>query len=669
MKSMRRLMLAVLLSLSYLACGGDEGAPDKSPGSEPKEEEEEEEKLPERGTLAVLLHGLPKEVQAMVSVVGPDGAELVLAAGTLLEGLEVGTYRVEASARTADTMRYTPEPSSTEVEVEKDETTTVEIVYTATERELFEVHAKTVVVPHFGRANLVVDVERPDDWEGSLMVRAEDLPAGYSANEVMVGETSTVALLHIDSDGSARSLLPFTIRIVGEGGGKTKETEVTIRPALLVFEKEEGVPGSLQSLVEALAEIDEPEVPTIGFDEGVFGEPSALVFSSTLLIRDDVVIQGIWDGQAPRIFIEGNGEEFTLLKVSGSTVEIREMGFRNGKAPFGALMENAGTLTLRKTHLIAGQATGAGGGIHSQGELHVEDSVIEGCTADTGGGIYNYSQKPMTIHRTQFLGNEAHFDGGGIFAQADKLEVTESRFFANKATRQGGGLFLSGSSFVISSLIEENEAVSVGGGGIYSLGGLFLLSSTLRGNKSESAGGGMISGGKDYVANSTFAENWADGLGGALMVKHSADATVIHTTIADNKSKSVGGLFSQEATLTLLATIIYGNWAEGMNSDIIFDGGTYVSHGYNMFGEDDDTLPLIHETDSFQVDPNLESLADNGGPTPTMALRSWSAAIDTIPICAAFLLPDSFENFLEFDQRGFPRPAGEGCDPGAFELQ
>jgi autotransporter family porin len=62
----------------------------------------------------------------------------------------------------------------------------------------------------------------------------------------------------------------------------------------------------------------------------------------------------------------------------------------------------------------------------------------------------------------------------------------------------------------------------------------------------------------------------------------------------------------------------------------------------------------------------LGPLADNGGPTPTHALLSGSPAIDRIPVedCVdADGLP------VTEDQRGEPRPAGDGCDVGAFEVQ
>ena len=56
-------------------------------------------------------------------------------------------------------------------------------------------------------------------------------------------------------------------------------------------------------------------------------------------------------------------------------------------------------------------------------------------------------------------------------------------------------------------------------------------------------------------------------------------------------------------------------------------------------------------------DPKLGPLADNGGPTLTMALLPGSPAIDA---GNTSLAPTT-------DQRGFPRPAGLAADIGAFE--
>ena len=58
------------------------------------------------------------------------------------------------------------------------------------------------------------------------------------------------------------------------------------------------------------------------------------------------------------------------------------------------------------------------------------------------------------------------------------------------------------------------------------------------------------------------------------------------------------------------------------------------------------------------TNPKLLPLANNGGPTLTMALASDSPAIDWIP---AALAPST-------DQRGVHRPYGSASDVGAFEV-
>jgi hypothetical protein len=68
-------------------------------------------------------------------------------------------------------------------------------------------------------------------------------------------------------------------------------------------------------------------------------------------------------------------------------------------------------------------------------------------------------------------------------------------------------------------------------------------------------------------------------------------------------------------------------------------------------------LTLSHNLITDAPDPFLGPLADNGGPTPTMALLPGSPAIDAgVPVAG-----------VTTDQRGIPRPQGTAPDIGAFE--
>ena len=79
------------------------------------------------------------------------------------------------------------------------------------------------------------------------------------------------------------------------------------------------------------------------------------------------------------------------------------------------------------------------------------------------------------------------------------------------------------------------------------------------------------------------------------------------------------------------------------------------SGGLNV--DSDGTCAAVSPSLNFTVimDPKLDPLADNGGPTLTHLPQPDSPLIDMGTICE----PN--------DQRGFPRPAGRDCDIGAVE--
>jgi hypothetical protein len=215
-----------------------------------------------------------------------------------------------------------------------------------------------------------------------------------------------------------------------------------------------------------------------------------------------------------------------------------------------------------------------------------------------------------------------------------------------------GGLFNAGSANLLNDTVALNSAIG-GNGGPGGAGG----------NSTAWNGGGGIggAGGKGgagcggvcdlsgllQVTNCTVASNSAvAGLGGnggppGLPVGAPRGAT-------GNNGVSVGGLsiFSCVFANTLLA----GNSPTNCLGATIDVGHNLSSDGSCAFGG----MGSMNNQD-----PRLGPLANNGGPTFTMALLPGSPGIDA---GSAFRAPAT-------DQRGVPRPQGPGVDIGAFEYQ
>lgn len=208
-------------------------------------------------------------------------------------------------------------------------------------------------------------------------------------------------------------------------------------------------------------------------------------------------------------------------------------------------------------------------------------------------------------------------------------------------------MFVRGTATIIGSTIEGNVADGDGGGLFKPIQRycvdhnttLAILDSTLSGNSAGGARGGFVSERPTTLANSTVA--FDTGALGALMFR-----------LANLQCDQGPG------TLDLERSIIAGNLAGDAPSyaaDLDAED-TFAVTGA-MAADAAITLP----GDTLDADPQLLPLADNGGPTQTLALSAGSPAIDTGNNAAA----------LDFDQRGdgYPRVVGAAADIGAFEVQ
>lgn len=242
----------------------------------------------------------------------------------------------------------------------------------------------------------------------------------------------------------------------------------------------------------------------------------------------------------------------------------------------------------------------------------------------------------------------------------------------------GGGIFNLGTLTLNQVVVRDNEA-NTGSGGIRNDGTLSLVRSVLAGNVAQGSSGGGLGNTQmtstATLTNSSVYGNTAVLDGGGVWVNLGA-VTMNSTTVSGNTADSDaddngegGGI--RGSGLTLRNTIVAGNndnSSTTVHPDCL---GSFTSGGYNLIQVVTAGCSFTANNDVTGVSPILGAPADNGGPTPTLALLPGSPAIDAGNPAGC----TDGTTALTTDQRGEPRPAdGEQdgaarCDIGAYEHQ
>jgi Ca2+-binding RTX toxin-like protein len=272
---------------------------------------------------------------------------------------------------------------------------------------------------------------------------------------------------------------------------------------------------------------------------------------------------------------------------------------------------------------------GGGGNVVTAGSGATINGAPTPMTTSSGGAVNN--QGNLTITQCDLVGNVAGglYSYGGAIANSGTLTLNASTLSGNSATATagfggGGAVYNTGTLTLVDSTVANNTVATVapvgglgtspnlgGGGGILNLGTLTASASTLAGNSAP------VGGGIDSTSS------------GKVTLKDTIVATDSAATAAD-----ISGVVSGNNNLVGVSTGLSGIANGDANANRV---GTLAA-------------PL---------NPLLGTLANYGGPVPTMALLTGSPA----------LAHGAAITGVTIDGRSLPRPTTTAPDIGAFQSQ
>jgi hypothetical protein len=368
----------------------------------------------------------------------------------------------------------------------------------------------------------------------------------------------------------------------------------------------------------------------------------------------------------------------------------------------GSIYFAGGTLNISESVVEASSASGGNGGNQDQ---NGQTNGGFGGTA-LGGGIWA-GGGTVTITDTTFSNavatggnsgtggngsNPGGDAGGGALYSLANTTVTHSTFHLSKAI--GGNAGHTFGTFCFGGH-QSGDGGAARGGAVLSDAGTMIINTSTFANNSALGGnggnGGQTNGGLNCGGHG------AGGIahGGAITNNNAGTLSIDHSTISGNHAKAGntgvnqggankpprpvgegagGGIRVGPGSVALARTIIAGNTATNGLGDVTGApvpgpnvDGAVSSGGHNLLGVATEAMGFTGTGDKTGANPLLAALANNGGPTLTMALIAGSPAIDSAVAAGA-----------PTDQRGQTRtvddpavinaPTSDGTDIGAVEF-
>src|ERR1017187_2627413 len=414
---------------------------------------------------------------------------------------------------------------------------------------------------------------------------------------------------------------------------------------------------------------DDPNL--VGRGGGILNQGNLLlancVFINNQAIGGYVFMGYGGSGQGGAIFNMGTNVidncVFGKNSASGGNGGSPNYGFSAGGGGYaeGGVIYNEGSLTITRSSFTNNSAYGRDGAA-AQGQPNSVGGITGGSGgAANGGAIYNSGS--LLLQSSAVAVNTTSGGGGGTGGPGPNTVISDgSNGYGGTGGSGGSGsgaIFNAGIANLVNVTVALNGTAG-GGGGQGGTGGANLVqhpdwpggSGGTGGAGGRGSGGIQDTSGFLRMTNCTVVSNagvgGSGGSGGSGGVGTAPDYPLGPTGSVGTSGTAVGGVKTIGCVLanTLLASNNPANWS-----------GTITDAGHNLSA--DASCVFTGTGSRTNINPMLGPLANNGGPTLTMALLPGSPAIDAGGSAGA---PAT-------DQRGVARPQGPGVGIGAFEFQ
>jgi hypothetical protein len=328
-------------------------------------------------------------------------------------------------------------------------------------------------------------------------------------------------------------------------------------------------------------------------------------------------------------------------------------GGNGGDATGGAVCSLGTSLVISNSAFSGNDAQGGSGGIGGAGG----GAIISGVNGSagtagvaSGGGLFN-SAPDATIMNSTFDNNTA--EGGDASAGGTRGSGV-GQAGPRGGNALGAGVANTSSMAITNSTFYQNSATGGAGGD----GGVGGVKGGAGGAGGSAIGGGVYNSGTILVVNCTFSKD--DATGGDSGSGGSGAISGKTGKAGGSLGGNIANVVKKKRSRFTLANSIIGEATSGKGGY-----GTIKDGGYNISA--DKSIKFKKNSTSLMNTNALDEggdIADNGGPTETIALADDSPAVDMIPLDTTdvpFTPP-------AFDQRGDDRPVGNGFDVGAYEL-